>query len=31
VMQPFAASANEEAVERLEQEHRLRAPPPPCR
>ena len=31
VMLPFAASVNEEAVERLEEEHRLDAPPPPCR
>jgi hypothetical protein len=31
VMQPFAASANEEAVRRLEEEHLLSAPPPPCR
>jgi zinc/manganese transport system permease protein len=31
VMQPFAASVNEEAVERLKEEHRLGAPPPPCR
>jgi len=30
VMLPFAASVNEEAVERLEEEHRLDAPPPPC-
>jgi zinc/manganese transport system permease protein len=30
VMQPFTASVNEEAVERLEEEHRLGAPPPPC-
>jgi hypothetical protein len=31
VMQPFAASVNEEVVARLEGEHRLGASPPPCR
>jgi zinc/manganese transport system permease protein len=31
VMQPFAASVNEEAAQRLEEQHRLGAPPPPCR
>jgi zinc/manganese transport system permease protein len=31
VMQPFAAPVNAEAVNRLREEHRLGAPPPPCR
>jgi zinc/manganese transport system permease protein len=31
LMQPFGAPVNERAAERLKEEHRLGAPPPPCR